>query len=140
MNRAGEFLRAALGIVPLLVAGLALDVRAQDPQASRRATLSLQIEDDPRPQSGTEALMSAPRSAPQERPLPINLPTALRLAQVAPLDIAIASQRLEIAAAELQRSDWLWLPSLYLGPDYYRHDGQLQDVAGTVFGTSKSSM
>jgi len=140
MNRAGEFLRAALGIVPLLVAGLALDVRAQDPQASRRATLSLQIEDDPRPQSGTEVLMIAPRIAPQDRPLPINLPTALRLAQVAPLDIAIASQRLEIAAAELQRSDWLWLPSLYLGGDYYRHDGQLQDVAGVVFGTSKSSV
>jgi hypothetical protein len=26
-----------------------------------------------------------------------------------------------------------------LGVDYFRHDGQIQDVAGNVFGTSKSA-
>src|SRR5437660_1416954 len=34
----------------------------------------------------------------------------------------------------------LWLPTIYLGGDYFRHDGQLQDVAGNVFGASKSSL
>jgi outer membrane protein TolC len=76
---------------------------------------------------------------PCDRPLPINLPTALKLANVRPLDIALASQRLRLAAVDLQRANVLWLPSIYLGVDYFRHDGQIQDVAGNVFGTSKSS-
>jgi outer membrane protein TolC len=72
-----------------------------------------------------------------DKPLPINLPTALSLAGVRPLDIALASERVRVAAAQLQRANALWLPTIYLGVDYYRHDGQLQDVAGNVFGTSK---
>ena len=34
----------------------------------------------------------------------------------------------------------LWLPSLFLGADYARQDGQLQDVVGNVFNTNKSSL
>jgi outer membrane protein TolC len=34
----------------------------------------------------------------------------------------------------------LWLPTVYLGADYFRHDGQVQDVAGNIVGTSKSSL
>jgi outer membrane protein TolC len=75
-----------------------------------------------------------------DRPLPINLPTALKLAGVRPLDIAAAAARIRLAAAELQRAQVLWLPTVYLGADYFRHDGQLQDVAGNVFGTSKTSV
>jgi outer membrane protein TolC len=71
--------------------------------------------------------------------LPINLPTALQLAGVRPLDIALASERIRVAAAQLERAQLLWLPTIYLGADYYRHDGQLQDVQGNVFGTSKTS-
>lgn len=75
-----------------------------------------------------------------DKPLPINLPTALQLANARPLDIALASQRIQVSLAALDRANVLWLPSLYLGGDYYRHDGQLQDVAGKVFGTSKSTV
>ena len=80
--------------------------------------------------------------APEEfdKALPINLPTALQLANARPLDIALASQRIQIAVAGLDRAKILWLPTLYLGADYYRHDGQLQDVAGSVFGASKSAV
>jgi outer membrane protein TolC len=81
----------------------------------------------------------APACAP-DRPLPINLPTALRLANVRPLDIALAAERIRVADAELRRAQVLWLPTVYLGADYFRHDGQLQDVVGNVFGTSKSSL
>jgi outer membrane protein TolC len=63
----------------------------------------------------------------------------LQLAGANPLDIALAAQRLQAASAELQRANVLWLPTVYVGMDYFRHDGQLQDVAGKVFGTSKSS-
>jgi outer membrane protein TolC len=74
-----------------------------------------------------------------ERPLPINLPTALELANARAIDIALASQRIQIAAAELQRAKVLWLPTVYIGADYYRHDGQIQDTPGNILGTSKSS-
>src|SRR5262245_35709700 len=60
-----------------------------------------------------------PAPAPGDKPLPINLPTALSLAGVRPLDIALASQRVRIAAAELERAQYLWLPSVYLGVDYF---------------------
>lgn len=78
--------------------------------------------------------------APENKALPINLPTALRLANVRPLDVAVAAQRIQLALGQLQQARALWLPTLYLGGDYFRHDGQLQDVAGNVFGTSKSSV
>jgi outer membrane protein TolC len=86
-----------------------------------------------------------PKLAPPKPPkgdvsLPINLPTALRLAGSAPLDIAMASERIRAAAAQLDRADVLWLPTIYLGGDYYRHDGQIQDTSGTVLGVSRSSL
>ncbi len=95
-------------------------------------------------------LMQSPRDAPpvtglpsavvpNARPLPINLPTALRLGNARGLDIALASQRIQLAVAQLQQARVLWLPTLYIGVDYLRHDGQIQDVTGNVFGTSKSS-
>jgi outer membrane protein TolC len=80
-----------------------------------------------------------PAPVPGAKPLPINLPTALRLANARPLDIAVASQRIQAAAAELERARVLWLPSIYLGTDYFRHDGQLQSTEGVIEGLSKSS-
>jgi outer membrane protein TolC len=74
------------------------------------------------------------------RSYPINLPTALRLAEARPIDISVASERIQLAAAQLQQANALWLPTLYLGSDYFRHDGQLQAVAGPVIPNSKSSV
>jgi outer membrane protein TolC len=79
-------------------------------------------------------------TSPADRALPINLPTAMRLAGVRPIDIGLASERIRAAAAQLERAQVLWLPTVYLGGDYYRHDGQLQDVAGNIFGTSKQAL
>jgi outer membrane protein TolC len=77
--------------------------------------------------------------APCDKALPINLPTALELADVQPIDVAVASQRVELAAAQLRQAQVTWLPTVYIGTAYFRHDGQIQDVQGNVFGTSKSS-
>jgi len=88
----------------------------------------------------TLPLSAKPLPVPGDRALPINLPTALQLANARPLDIAVASERINAAAAALQRANVLWLPTIYLGVDYYRHDGQLQDVVGQIFDTSKSSL
>jgi outer membrane protein TolC len=71
------------------------------------------------------------------KPYPINLPTAMKLGNARNLDIELASRRLQLAAAQLQGAKVLWLPNLIVGTDYYRHDGQIQDIAGNVFGTSK---
>jgi hypothetical protein len=91
------------------------------------------------PPSTQVKLPNVPSAEPEDRPLPINLPTALQLAGASPLDIALASQRLRAANAELQRANVLWLPTIYFGVDYFRHDGQLQDVTGNVLSTNKSS-
>jgi outer membrane protein TolC len=80
-----------------------------------------------------------PAPAAGDKPLPINLPTALQLAGVRPLDIALTSQRIRLAVAQLDQAQVLWLPSLSVGVDYFRHDGRLQDVAGNLLDTSKST-
>ncbi len=119
-----RFVRALLGALGSLGAAASLTF-AQDawlPVSSRPPSL-------------------APASVPvEDRPLPINLPAALRLAGVQPLDISLASQRIEVAEAQLQRARALWLPTIYSGGDYFRHDGQIQNVEGRILGTSKSSL
>jgi outer membrane protein TolC len=71
---------------------------------------------------------------------PIDLTSALRLAGARDLDIAIAHERIAQSLAELQEARALWLPSIFIGPNWIRHDGQVQAVNGTIFTTSKSSL
>ena len=96
----------------------------------------------PQPLSASDSIGVAAPSSPEsgERPLPITLPSALQLANVQPIDIQLAAQRIEVATAALERAKVLWVPTLYLGGDYFRHDGQVQDVTGNVAGTSKQSL
>jgi outer membrane protein TolC len=76
-----------------------------------------------------------------DRPMPINLPTALQLANVQAVDIAAAAQRIQVAAAALEQANVLWLPTVTLGGDYNRHDGRNQDnTKGPVADISRSSM
>src|SRR5262249_16463564 len=126
--------RSGIGVV-LAGVGLALALRGAWGQAPRPAPATLQFASCALP-----APVGPPALAPCDKPLPINLPTALRLANVRPIDVAVASQRIQLALAQLGQARVLWLPTVYLGGDYFRHDGQGQDVAGNVFGTSKSSL
>lgn len=71
---------------------------------------------------------------------PIDLVTTLRLAGERDVDIAIARQRISQSLAELDRARSLWLPSLFLGPTYYRADGQVQTVTGEVINVNRSSL
>lgn len=97
------------------------------------------VQSAPPPQAATEVLPSM-MSLGTNDVLPITLPTALQLAGVEPIDIAVATERLRIAGAQLDRSRVLWLPNVNIGVDYFRHDGRLQDVEGRVFDTNKSSL
>lgn len=83
--------------------------------------------------------VAMPVPAPEDKPLPINLPTALQLANARPIDVALAAERIREAAARLKRANVLWLPSVYMGPDYFRHDGVLQDAAGNIINTRKQT-
>lgn len=86
------------------------------------------------------ALPVVPAANTQGTPLPITLPAALALTHANPLDIQIAEERVRGAAAQLDRAHVLWLPNLNVGVDYFRHDGQIQDIVGNVFTTSRSSL
>jgi outer membrane protein TolC len=69
---------------------------------------------------------------PTDRPLPINLATALRLSDARPLLIAAAQARVQIAAAQLEKAQVLWLPNINAGADYIRHDGGNQVINGSL--------
>jgi len=88
--------------------------------------------------SGLPAL---PEPQAGDRPLPINLPTALQLANARAIDIAIAAERIQVAAAVLEQAQVLWLPTITLGGDYNRHDGKTQDsTSGLVSNIDRSSL
>jgi outer membrane protein TolC len=82
------------------------------------------------------ALTAVPPGA-CDRPLPINLATALRLAGARPVIITAAQASVEVAAAELDRARVAWLPSVYAGAGYYRHDGATQGQSGNFYVNSK---
>jgi outer membrane protein TolC len=92
-----------------------------------------------KPASSDTRLPVAPPLQPNERPLPINLPTALQLAEVQAVDVAAAAQRIQAAAAVLEQAQVLWVPTITVGGDYARHDGRNQDTEGRVFDNSRSS-
>ncbi|MBI3411701.1 MAG: TolC family protein [Planctomycetes bacterium] len=89
---------------------------------------------------GTPIGADSPIVDAHDRPLPISLPTALRLANGRAIDIALASERIRQAAAQLDRAKVLWLPTVFVGGDYFRHDGQNQATQGDVSGVSRSSL
>jgi outer membrane protein TolC len=82
-----------------------------------------------------QAAASLPPAQPLEgnQPLPINLATALRLADARPLMIAAAQASLREALAQLDGAQVLWLPNFYVGASYYRHDGGGVGNSGTLF-------
>src|SRR5262245_23773149 len=78
----------------------------------------------------TPTYTTAPRPAlpaqpvgPDDRPLPINLPTALRLSDARPIVIAAAQAGLQVASAQWSQARVLWLPNVNGGAAYFRHDG-----------------
>jgi outer membrane protein TolC len=69
--------------------------------------------------------------------LPINLATALRLAGARPFLIAAAEASAEAAAAEFARAKVAWLPNVYAGASYYRHEGATQGQSGNFYNNTK---
>jgi len=77
--------------------------------------------------------LMAPQLSPCDQPLPINLATALRLADARPLMIAAAQASVQVALAQLSEARVLWLPNLYTGLSYFHHDGGGAGNQGDAF-------
>ena len=92
------------------------------------------------PSGAAPAPAAPPQVSPYDRPYPINLLTALRLANARSVDIGVAKERIRVAAAVLEQAEVLWLPTVTVGGDYNRHDGRQQDTMGNVFDNSRSSL
>lgn len=69
----------------------------------------------------------------------IDLSTALMLTSGRSPEVAWAQARIEESKAQLERAQMLWLPSLRAGANYNKHEGRIQDVAGSIIETSRGS-
>jgi outer membrane protein TolC len=69
----------------------------------------------------------------------LTLSDALELADSQNPNAAAARERIREAWARVDRADVLWLPSIRAGLNYNHHEGTIQDVAGRVFETNRSS-
>ena len=84
--------------------------------------------------------LTLPTTQPDDRPLPINLPSALQLANVRAVDVAAAAERMRVAAAVLEQAQVLWLPTVTFGADYLYPAGPIQDVSNNVFNDNHSGL
>jgi outer membrane protein TolC len=71
----------------------------------------------------TGLLLKAAPLEPTDLRFPINLATALRLADARPLIVAAAQAGVWVAEAQLTLAKVLWVPTAMFGMDYIRHDG-----------------
>ncbi|HET6880870.1 MAG TPA: TolC family protein [Pirellulales bacterium] len=79
----------------------------------------------PPPPGGEAVALPLPPLERGDLRLPINLATALRLADGRPLIVAAAQASAWSAEAQLQKAKVLWLPAFMVNATYARHDGPL---------------
>jgi len=72
--------------------------------------------------------------------LPIGLDTVFRLAEEQNPQIALARERVNEAYAEQDIAQAKWLPDVYLGTAYYRHEGGISNEDGTITHSSFGAM
>jgi len=112
--------------------------RPAEPAASLPTTFTrppLQLET-----TAATDLSAVGQLVPEQEIRPIDLAGALRLAGARDLDVAIARARVSAAAADVRHARALMLPSIFIGPNWIRHDGQVQIIEGDVRTYSKSSL
>lgn len=89
------------------------------------------------PQQGEQSEQSQPAAPAGAYALSIG--NVLHLADAQNPNVAMARERINEAYARVERAETLWLPSLRAGLNYNHHEGSIQDVAGNVFNTNRSS-
>jgi outer membrane protein TolC len=115
------FIAVLLGVLAIQAGARRAPAQAPDPSLPMPAKLS------------EPTRLSPPEPEKDDRPLPINLATALRLADARPIIIEAARAAVETEYGLYEQARVLWLPTVYAGVDYQRHDGALQDfLNGTL--------
>jgi outer membrane protein TolC len=95
----------------------------------------------PGPARLTSTAPAAPPAVESARAVPVSLDTVLRLAQVQNHQIQLAEARLQEAFADQALADKKrWLPDVYLGTGYARHEGGIQDFQGNLVHSSYGSV
>ncbi|HEY2893737.1 MAG TPA: hypothetical protein VGJ16_05980, partial [Pirellulales bacterium] len=92
-------------------------------------------------QSDTQRGLSPPEEV-TPRPAngyPIDLPTALRLADADNLQVAFAREQVTLALARVDQAYALWMPSVRGGVNYNRHEGAIQRVEGAQILNSRGA-
>jgi outer membrane protein TolC len=72
--------------------------------------------------------------------VPISLDTVFRLAQDQNTGIELARLRLAEAEVGEELAHKSWLPQIYIGTGYYRHEGGIQDFFGNLIHSSYGSV
>jgi outer membrane protein TolC len=131
-------LRPALALAPTVV-------RAQAPGEVPLTlpALPTQAPVSPKPPGPEVAPPPQPILAPNGgsvHSLPINLDTVLRLAQDQNGQVAIARAKVDEAFAQRDLAAKAWLPDLWIGTAYYRHEGGIQNEDGTLTHSSFGSL
>lgn len=90
-------------------------------------------------QPSAEPASATPVSADSAALYPIDLTTALRLADANNPTVAVARARTREALAQLDRARVLWVPNLALGPTFFYHDGIDQNRRGELFTVARGN-
>ncbi len=83
--------------------------------------------------------VAAPQGA-NPHAVPINLDTVLRLAQDQNGQVGVARAKVDEAFAQRDLAAKAWLPDLWVGTAYYRHEGGIQNEDGTLTHSSFGSL
>jgi outer membrane protein TolC len=106
---------------------------AQPPAAPSSRKVSFQPEEVPGRKEAPAKKVAEPNT------YPIDLPTALQLADANNLQVAFAREQVNQAMAQVQAANVLWLPSLRGGTNYNMHEGAIQTVQGPQINTSRGA-
>jgi outer membrane protein TolC len=85
-----------------------------------------------------------PKPSPDEHApvhvLPLSLETIFRLAEEQNPQVRLAREQVSGASADLDLARNSWLPKIYAGPAYYRHEGGIQDFTGNLIHSSYGAL
>jgi outer membrane protein TolC len=128
-----------------LVVSAAIAALAAEPSASSLPNVA-----DPEPSQGpphgSPTLLSSTQGEERREAVtgssevPIALDTVLRLAEEQNPQVAVARARVAEACAEADLARKRWLPDLYVGTGWYRHEGGIQLQEGPLINSSTGAM
>jgi outer membrane protein TolC len=112
-----------------------LDLAIPPPRPEEKSALELQP-----PPGGEVVKLNPPPLEPGDLHFPINLASALRLADGRPLIVAAAQASAWVAEAQLQKAKVLWLPAFMMNAAYMRHDGPIDFNGGINVPQGQNSL